>query len=126
MRIAMGCAGLFFGAIVGGNVGICVGLLWGPLFHQTSFEGFSVFAAFFSFMPILTIVGAIAGSPLSWPPWRSRRSCWSKELMRCRRRRNAARYYPQISEYGFRAREALLASRNDDCGPQRCAGSPAI
>ena len=59
---ALGCAGFFLGAIVGGIIGLGLGFLWTTVFHTTSFEGYSGMLVFFTFMPIGIIVGAMAGA----------------------------------------------------------------
>jgi len=58
---ALGCLGLFLGAIVGGAIGVGLGFAWTAFFHTTSFEGYSGMLIFFTFMPIGAIVGGMAG-----------------------------------------------------------------
>ena len=58
---ALGCLGLFLGAIVGGAIGVGLGFAWTILFQTTSFEGYSGMLIFFTFMPIGAIVGGMAG-----------------------------------------------------------------
>ena len=53
--------GLFFGAILGGVIGVCLGLAWTAVFQTSSFEGYSGMLVFLTFMPIGIIVGALAG-----------------------------------------------------------------
>ena len=63
MNVGMaGCFGLFFGAIVGGIIGIGLGFAWISFFHTTSFEGYSGMLVFYSLMPVGTIVGALVGA----------------------------------------------------------------
>jgi hypothetical protein len=59
---ALGCVGLFLGAIIGGVIGVGCGLLWTTVFHTSSFEGYSGMLVFFTFMPIGMIVGALIGA----------------------------------------------------------------
>jgi len=59
---ALGCLGLFFGAIVGGVLGVGLGLAWTEIFHSSSFEGYSGMLVFYSFMPIGIIVGGLLGA----------------------------------------------------------------
>jgi hypothetical protein len=60
--VAVGCAGLFVGAIVGGIVGVLLGLLWTSAFHTSSFEGYSGMVVFYTFMPLGIMVGALTGA----------------------------------------------------------------
>jgi hypothetical protein len=60
--VAVGCAGLFFGAIVGGFVGIGLGMIWINVFHTSSFEGYSGMLVFYTFMPLGIIFGALIGA----------------------------------------------------------------
>lgn len=53
--------GLFFGAILGGIVGVGLGMIWINVFQTSSFEGYSGMLVFYTFMPIGIIVGALAG-----------------------------------------------------------------
>jgi hypothetical protein len=63
MKIAMlGLIGLFFGAIIGGLIGVAVGMLWITVFHTTSFEGYSGMLVFYSFMPAGIMLGAFIGA----------------------------------------------------------------
>jgi len=60
--VAVGCAGLFIGAMLGAIVGVLLGLLWTSVFHTSSFEGYSGMLVFGTFMPLGIIVGALTGS----------------------------------------------------------------
>ena len=60
--IAVGCAGLFFGAILGGIVGTGLGMIWINVFHTSSFEGYSGMLVFYTFMPLGIIFGALIGA----------------------------------------------------------------
>ena len=63
MKIALlGLVGLFFGAILGGAVGVGLGLIWTEVFHTSSFEGYSGMLVFFTFMPIGMIIGGLGGA----------------------------------------------------------------
>jgi hypothetical protein len=57
----LGCVGLFFGAILGGVLGVGAGFAWTAFAHTSDFEGYSGMLVFFTFMPIGSIVGALAG-----------------------------------------------------------------
>jgi hypothetical protein len=57
-----GCAGLFFGAILGGVVGVIAGFVWTSVSHTSGFEGYSGMLVFYSFMPIGIILGALIGT----------------------------------------------------------------
>jgi hypothetical protein len=59
--VAVGCAGLFIGAMVGAIVGVLLGLLWTTVFHTSSFEGYSGMLVFGTFMPLGIIIGALTG-----------------------------------------------------------------
>jgi hypothetical protein len=59
--VVLALVGLFFGAIVGGVVGVGAGLIWTNVFHTTSFEGYSGMLVFESFLPIGMLVGAFGG-----------------------------------------------------------------
>lgn len=60
--VAVGCAGLFIGAMVGGIVGVLVGLLWTNIFHTSSFEGYSGMLVFGTFLPLGIILGGLTGA----------------------------------------------------------------
>jgi hypothetical protein len=63
MNVAVaGCAGLFFGAILGGVIGVIAGFVWTSVFNTSSFEGYSGMLVFFTFMPIGAILGGLAGA----------------------------------------------------------------
>jgi hypothetical protein len=63
MKIAfLGLVGLFFGAIVGGVIGVGLGLIWTSVFHTSSFEGYSGMLVFMTFMPIGILLGAAIGA----------------------------------------------------------------
>ncbi len=59
---ALGCLGLFLGAIIGGVIGVGLGFAWTEVFHTSSFEGYSGMLVFYSFMPIGAVVGGLAGA----------------------------------------------------------------
>jgi hypothetical protein len=61
MKVMLVLVGLFFGAILGGVIGVCLGLAWTTVFQTSSFEGYSGMLVFMTFMPIGIIVGAVAG-----------------------------------------------------------------
>ena len=58
----LGCVGFFFGAILGGVLGVGAGFAWTTLAHTSDFEGYSGMLVFFTFMPIGIIVGAVLGA----------------------------------------------------------------
>ena len=60
--VAVGCAGLFIGAIVGAIVGVLLGFVWTRVFHTTSFEGYSGMLVFGTFMPLGIIIGGLTGA----------------------------------------------------------------
>jgi hypothetical protein len=63
VKIAVaGCAGLFFGAIFGGMIGVGLGFIWTSVFHTSSFEGYSGMLVFYTFMPLGIIFGALIGA----------------------------------------------------------------
>jgi len=63
MKVGMlGCVGLFFGAIVGGVIGVGIGLIWTRVFHTTDFEGYSGMLVFETFMPVGILLGAVGGA----------------------------------------------------------------
>jgi hypothetical protein len=62
MKVVLALVGLFFGAIVGGVIGIGAGFLWTTIFHTSDFEGYSGMLVFFTFMPIGIIIGAVLGA----------------------------------------------------------------
>ena len=63
MKVGMlGCLGLFFGAFVGGIIGVGVGLIWTKVFHTSSFEGYSGMLVFESSMPVGMLLGAFGGA----------------------------------------------------------------
>jgi hypothetical protein len=53
--------GLFFGAIIGGILGVVLGFAWTWIFQTTSFEGYSGMLVFFTFMPIGMLLGGVLG-----------------------------------------------------------------
>jgi hypothetical protein len=57
-----GCAGLFFGAILGGVLGVAAGFAWINVFQTSSFEGYSGMLVFYTFMPVGIILGALIGA----------------------------------------------------------------
>ena len=59
---AAGCFGFVFGAILGAALGVGAGLLWTSLLQTSCFEGYCGMLAFFTFMPIGAILGAIVGA----------------------------------------------------------------
>ena len=61
----IGClaaVGLFFGAILGGVIGVAAGFAWTKLAHTSDFEGYSGMLVFYTFMPIGVMLGAVAGA----------------------------------------------------------------
>ncbi len=60
--VAVGCAGLFIGAMVGAIVGVLPGLAWTKVFHTSSFEGYSGMLVFGTFLPLGIIIGALTGA----------------------------------------------------------------
>jgi len=62
MKVMLALIGLFFGAIIGGVIGVGAGFLWTTVFHTSDFEGYSGMLVFFTFMPIGIIVGAVLGA----------------------------------------------------------------
>ncbi|WMT76750.1 hypothetical protein [Bradyrhizobium sp. Ash2021] len=65
MKIALlALLGLALGALGGAALGIGAGLAWVEIFKTTSFEGYSGMLVFFTFMPLGTAVGGIAGALL--------------------------------------------------------------
>ncbi len=60
--VLLGLVGLFIGLIVGGAVGVGAGLAWITVFHTNSFEGYSGYLVFLTFMPIGMILGALIGA----------------------------------------------------------------
>jgi hypothetical protein len=62
MKVVLVLVGLFLGAIVGGVIGVCAGLIWTSVFHTSSFEGYSGMLVFLTFMPIGIIAGALVGA----------------------------------------------------------------
>ena len=60
--VLLGLVGLLLGALVGAAVGVGVGLIWIEVFHTSSFEGYSGYLVFLTFMPIGMIVGALSGA----------------------------------------------------------------
>ena len=60
--VLLGFIGLFFGAILGGVIGIGLGLIWTNVFHTSSFEGYSGMLVFYTFMPLGIIFGALIGA----------------------------------------------------------------
>jgi hypothetical protein len=65
MKIALlALLGLALGALGGAALGIGAGLAWVEIFKTTGFEGYSGMLVFFTFMPLGTAVGGIAGALL--------------------------------------------------------------
>jgi hypothetical protein len=65
MKIALlALLGLALGALGGAALGIGAGLVWVEIFKTTGFEGYSGMLVFFTFMPLGTAVGGIAGALL--------------------------------------------------------------
>jgi hypothetical protein len=60
--VAVGCAGLFLGAILGAIVGIGLGMIWINVFNTSSFEGYSGMLVFYTFMPLGILCGAVIGA----------------------------------------------------------------
>jgi hypothetical protein len=62
MKVVLAFVGLFFGAIIGGAIGVGAGFLWTTVFHTSDFEGYSGMLVFTAFMPIGVIIGAVSGA----------------------------------------------------------------
>jgi hypothetical protein len=63
MKVAvLGLIGLIFGAMAGGVIGVCAGLIWTNVFQTSSFEGYSGMLVFYTFMPIGVILGGLLGA----------------------------------------------------------------
>jgi len=62
MKVVLAFVGLFFGAIIGGAIGVGAGFLWTTVFHTSDFEGYSGMLVFTAFMPVGIIVGAVLGA----------------------------------------------------------------
>jgi len=63
MKVAMlALIGLILGAIAGGVIGVCCGLIWTEVFQTSSFEGYSGMLVFFTIMPIGIILGGLIGA----------------------------------------------------------------
>jgi hypothetical protein len=63
--VKIGClalVGLFFGAILGGVIGVGAGFAWTKLAHTSDFEGYSGMLVFYTFMPIGIMIGALLGA----------------------------------------------------------------
>jgi hypothetical protein len=60
--VLLGLIGLFFGAMLGGAVGVGLGLVWTQVFNTSCFEGYCGMLVFFTFMPIGALVGGLAGA----------------------------------------------------------------
>jgi ABC-type Na+ efflux pump permease subunit len=54
--------GLMLGLLGGAVIGVGAGLAWVSVFHTSDFEGYSGMLVFFTFMPIGSIVGGLAGA----------------------------------------------------------------
>jgi hypothetical protein len=54
--------GLILGTIAGGVIGVGLGLAWTSVFHTSSFEGYSGYLVFLTFMPIGMVLGALIGA----------------------------------------------------------------
>jgi hypothetical protein len=65
MKIAMlALLGLVLGILGGAALGIGAGLIWVQIFKTTTFEGYSSMLVFFTFMPLGSVAGGIAGALL--------------------------------------------------------------
>ena len=60
--VFLGLVGLFFGAIIGGVLGVGLGLIWTSVFHTSSFEGYSGMLVFMTLMPSGIMLGAAIGA----------------------------------------------------------------
>jgi hypothetical protein len=60
--VLLGLVGLFFGALLGGVIGVILGLVWTSVFHTSDFEGYSGMLVFMTFMPLGIIIGALIGA----------------------------------------------------------------
>jgi hypothetical protein len=60
--VFLGLVGLILGIIAGGVIGVGAGLAWTTVFHTSSFEGYSGYLVFLTFMPIGMVVGALVGA----------------------------------------------------------------
>ncbi len=54
--------GLFLGAVGGAALGVGAGLAWVEIFKTSNFEGHSGMLVFFTFMPLGSILGGLAGA----------------------------------------------------------------
>ena len=65
MKIALlALLGLALGALGGAALGIGAGLAWVGIFKTTNFEGYSAMLVCFTFMPLGSAIGAVAGALL--------------------------------------------------------------
>lgn len=55
-------AGLVLGLLAGAVLGLGAGLAWTSYFETSSFEGYSGFLVFLTFMPVGTLVGGLIGA----------------------------------------------------------------
>ena len=63
MKIALlALIGLLLGLLAGAVIGVGAGLAWITVFRTSGFEGYSGMLVFFTFMPIGSIVGGLAGA----------------------------------------------------------------
>jgi len=60
--LLLGFFGLILGMIAGGVIGVGAGLAWTSVFHTSSFEGYSGYLVFLTFMPIGMALGALIGA----------------------------------------------------------------
>jgi len=63
MRIVgLALLGLVFGLIAGAAIGVGLGLIWTTVLQTSCFEGYCGMLVFFTFMPIGSILGGLAGA----------------------------------------------------------------
>jgi hypothetical protein len=60
--VLLGLVGLFFGAILGGTIGVVAGLAWTQVFNTSCFEGYCGMLVFLAFMPVGMALGGLAGA----------------------------------------------------------------
>jgi hypothetical protein len=60
--VGLALLGLVFGLIAGGAIRVGLGLIWTTIFQTSCFEGYCGMLVFFTFMPIGSILGGLAGA----------------------------------------------------------------
>jgi hypothetical protein len=60
--VGLALLGLVLGVIAGAAIGVGLGLLWTRVFETSCFEGYCGMLVFFTFMPIGSILGGLAGA----------------------------------------------------------------